>query len=69
MRVNLRVPYKQKEAAKKLGAKWDPGRQTWYVENIENLSPFLQWMPSHLTKAHEEKSAPIQETRENWWNK
>jgi hypothetical protein len=55
MRVDLKVPYKQKEEAKRLGARWDPARQTWYVENKDDLSPFLQWMAPHLQKAHEPK--------------
>lgn len=68
MRVNLKVPYRQKEEAKRLGARWDPGRQVWYVENVENLSPFLKWMPRHLTKVHEEKSAPKEKSPEKkWW--
>ena len=29
-RIHLRVPYAQKEEAKKLGAKWDPVKKTWY---------------------------------------
>lgn len=60
MRVNLKVPYEQKDAAKRLGARWDSTRQTWYVENKDDLSPFLRWMPSHLLKAHQpkEKIAP-----------
>ena len=52
MRVNLRVPYEQKDEARRLGARWDGALKTWYVENVENLSPFLQWMPPHLLKAH-----------------
>jgi hypothetical protein len=55
MRVNLKVPYSEKEKAKRLGARWDPARSTWYVENMEDLSRFLQWMPPHLQKAHEPK--------------
>jgi len=52
MRVNLQVPYEQKDEAKKRGARWDAARKVWYVENLENLRPFLRWMPKHLTKAH-----------------
>lgn len=58
MRVDLKVPYKQKEEAKRLGARWDSARQVWYVENKEDLSPFLKWMPSHLTKAHGTQTTP-----------
>jgi hypothetical protein len=30
-RVYLNVPYEEKEAAKKLGARWDQGTKKWYV--------------------------------------
>jgi uncharacterized protein DUF5710 len=64
MRVNLKVSYQQRHRAKSLGARWDSTRQTWYVENVEDLSPFLQWMPEHLTKAHQPK-----EKLPAWWEK
>lgn len=67
MRVNLKVPYNQKEEAKRLGARWDPGRHVWYVENMVDLSPFLQWMPKHLVKPHQEK-LPAKPTNK-WWDK
>ena len=52
MKVYLQVAYKEKDEAKRLGAKWDMARRAWYVENKEDLSPFLKWMPQHLTRAH-----------------
>jgi len=52
MRVNLSVPYRDKDRARRLGARWDSARRVWYVENRENLAPFLRWMPRHLTQAH-----------------
>lgn len=69
MRVNLKVPYKQKEEAKRLGARWDSARQVWYVENREDLSPFLKWMPRHLTRPHQEKSAAKEKSASpmKWW--
>lgn len=41
----MNVPYAEKDAAKRLGARWDAARKTWYVENIENLELFTRWMP------------------------
>lgn len=52
MRVNLKVPYEERGEVKKLGARWDAGRKTWYVENAERLEPFLRWIPKHLTAPH-----------------
>jgi hypothetical protein len=57
MRINLSVPYKDKDAARRLGARWDSGRRVWYVENRESLAPFLRWMPRHLTQPHKAPQA------------
>lgn len=45
MRINLNVPYAEKDAAKSLGAKWDMARRTWYLLDIEDLTPFMRWIP------------------------
>lgn len=50
MRINLTVPFKDKDQVRRLGARWDLARRTWYVENVENLEPFLPWIPAHLKK-------------------
>lgn len=50
MRVNLKVPYEERGQVKKLGARWDPVRKTWYVENVERLEPFTRWIPVHLMR-------------------
>lgn len=44
MRTNLQVPFAEKDEAKALGARWDPGRRTWYVQNVADLGPFARWM-------------------------
>ena len=46
MRVNLKVPFAEKDEAKKLGARWDAARKIWYVENKPNMAPFARWAPS-----------------------
>jgi len=48
VRTNLSVPYEERNEARRLGAKWDGARRTWYVENKEELEPFLKWMAPHL---------------------
>jgi len=45
MRTNLTVPFAEKDAAKSLGARWDPALRVWYVNNVPDLAPFAQWMP------------------------
>ncbi len=46
MRTNLQVPFAEKDAAKKLGARWDAARKVWYVENKADMSAFARWMSS-----------------------
>ena len=46
MRLNLKVPYAEKDQAKKLGARWDAGRKVWYVEGREDVSAFSRWSPT-----------------------
>lgn len=50
MIVWLNVPFADKDRAKRLGARWSPSRKKWYVENKEDLAPFLAWMDARLTK-------------------
>lgn len=45
MRTNLKVPFGEKDAAKRLGAKWDAPRKVWYVENVSDISVFAKWLP------------------------
>lgn len=44
MRTDLTVPFAQKDEAKKLGAKWDPAKKTWYIQNVEDMNPFAKWL-------------------------
>ena len=41
----LAVPYKEKERAKKLGAKWDKDNKLWYAAEGSDLTPLASWMP------------------------
>jgi hypothetical protein len=42
-KVYLNVPYAQKDAAKAVGARWDPGMKKWYVPPGKSLEPFADW--------------------------
>lgn len=44
MRINLTVPFADKDRAKLLGCKWDAARKTWYIMGREDITPFVQWM-------------------------
>ena len=39
----LNVPYREKEEAKALGAKWDRQEQAWFVPPGVDVVPFAQW--------------------------
>jgi exodeoxyribonuclease VII large subunit len=44
--IYLNVDFKEKDAAKALGARWDGGQRQWYVPEGRELAPFAQWLPS-----------------------
>lgn len=48
MRVELNVPYNDKDKAKALGAKWDMSTRKWYVLSPEDLKPFAQWLSTDV---------------------
>ena len=48
MRVDLNVPYSDKDKAKALGAKWDTSTSKWYVLNPSDLKPFMSWMSNDV---------------------
>jgi hypothetical protein len=54
MRINLQVPYKDKDRAKKLGAKWCRIKKCWYILNETNLMKFWEWIPSYLKKPYKQ---------------
>ena len=44
MRIDLKVPFAEKDTAKALGAHWDPAKKIWYVKDAD-LTPFTRWIP------------------------
>src|SRR5687768_15984310 len=43
--IELRVPFAEKDAAKALGAKWNPSKKTWYTfSNNRNLEKLNKWL-------------------------
>lgn len=43
MKIYLRVPYHEKEDAKRLGARWDGARKLWYIPEGVERAVFAQW--------------------------
>ncbi len=46
MRINIDVPYEDKELAKRLGARWDSEARTWDLEQSTPLSKIMAWLPA-----------------------
>ncbi|MEO0003364.1 MAG: hypothetical protein RLZZ22_1056, partial [Pseudomonadota bacterium] len=42
----LQVPFRDKDSAKALGARWDPVRRQWYVPVGRELLSFAAWLPA-----------------------
>ena len=53
-RVDLNCPYTDRNKAKRLGAQWDAEKKTWYIQGIEDLTPFLKWVGMSLDGVHHE---------------
>lgn len=47
----LDVPFREKDDAKALGARWDAAARKWYVPDGKELAPFNAWLPSTLKVA------------------
>lgn len=45
MRINLVTPFAEKDAVKALGARWDPAKKIWYINDVADLTPFQRWIP------------------------
>lgn len=43
-RIYLNVPYREKDAASDLGAKWDRREKSWYVPEGKDVKPFEKWL-------------------------
>lgn len=63
MRINLEVPYEEKDKVKCRGAKWSPGFKKWYVTDLSGLIGCMRWVPErlrkHLMRPYQEPSERI----------
>ena len=63
--IYLDVPFREKDEAKALGARWDPHRRQWWAPAESDLRVFSRWLdpePREFTVSHvlcvRESSAP-----------
>lgn len=54
-RIDLKVPFSEKDEAKLAGARWDSNLKTWYVPEGVEIGPLARWLPvtEHLDLKHE----------------
>jgi hypothetical protein len=45
-RIDLRVPYRDKDEAKRLGARWDSATRVWFVPEELDPARFQRWLPA-----------------------
>ncbi len=45
MPTDLNVPFHEKDDAKRLGARWDAVRKTWFLPDRTEIAPFAKWLP------------------------
>ena len=48
----INVPFSEKDEAKSLGAKWNPERKKWFVEDKKNYPKFKKWILSDDEGGH-----------------
>jgi exodeoxyribonuclease VII large subunit len=45
-RIDLRVPYAEKDQARVHGARWDSENRTWYAPPNTDLQNLKRWLPN-----------------------
>ena len=68
MRINLTTPFAQKDEAKALGARWDAAKKCWYIVDVDDLTPFMRWIPN-LDKAQDTGATAPKSIKESVPNK
>jgi len=58
----LNVPYAEKEAAKALGARWDPAKKKWYAPADLDKMLFEKWLVDTRVTSVVAKSASTKKT-------
>lgn len=58
-RIDLDVPFAEKDKARALGARWDPAGKTWYMPAGLDPRPFQRWRPTSEDEADTELVPPV----------
>jgi putative DNA primase/helicase len=65
MRVDLEVPYTQKDAAREAGAKFDSASKCWYVKNPIAWAKCKQWFDPFASE-QEKAVCPPMDIERHW---
>lgn len=52
MKVMLNVPFADRDEAKRLGCRFASAAKRWFIEDPDDMQPFMRWMPDHLKAPH-----------------
>jgi exodeoxyribonuclease VII large subunit len=58
-RVDLKVPFAEKDLAKFQGARWDQANQTWYAPPGADLERLKRWLPRGVSQAPPDPILPF----------
>jgi Domain of unknown function (DUF5710) len=65
-RIDLNVPFHEKDEAKALGAKWDPQRRIWYAPGNLDSARLRKWLPDTSPNVRAASYFLVQGTRDCW---
>lgn len=66
-RVDLTVPFSEKEEAKQLGARWDSSSKVWFVPDGVDPHAFQRWLPSPPDVTIRANSYSVAQTGDACW--
>lgn len=64
-RLHINVPFKDKDDAKALGAKWDRQEQSWYIPADVESAPFAKWSVVNDSTVNDQSEALTEVKSEN----
>ena len=57
--INLKVPFKDKDQAKSLGARWNANAKVWYIPQGLDTAPFEKWVATNNPTSTQPTTKPV----------
>jgi hypothetical protein len=67
-REYLAVPYEEKDDAKRLGARWDPDAQSWFIPAGVDAEPLARWHAADLPQSDDAQGSATANGTGKWKN-